>query len=189
LTDLRLVDLINRAGRGPWGILQTRLRTLPDDCLLDSYKEDFAPIIKAIQGRDCVPVNLAEAVGEAIRKKDIQSLRDILWLCFEEAAEHEWPDIVKPPVTFGLQGNLSPRRRLIAGLWVAVLAGSCLYPPWTARGGYARGLGLIFYPPYYAMHVDISRLAVEWILATIIAGGFFFGWPKAKEIKQRDSDS
>jgi hypothetical protein len=39
-----------------------------------------------------------------------------------------------------------------------------------------------YYPIFAAMrhgpiHIDASRLTVEWIILTVIAGGLYFAWP------------
>lgn len=76
---------------------------------------------------------------------------------------------------------MTARNTSILWAWVAALIGSGLYAPWTGLGGFNRGYGLIFEPPRSATHVDGSRLAIEWILATAVAAALFFTSPRHKE--------
>jgi hypothetical protein len=77
-------------------------------------------------------------------------------------------DILTPPTT---------RQRLIVWAWIAVVVAAGVYPPWTLHE-YSAGYHLIFAPPHgRAMHVDQSRLTIEWILCTVIAAGLYFVWP------------
>jgi hypothetical protein len=73
---------------------------------------------------------------------------------------------------------MSARQRFIVwGLICAVVAAG-IYPPWAVRGVPA-GYHLIFAPPSNrgAIHVDQSRLMIEWIICTVIAAGLYFAWP------------
>jgi hypothetical protein len=73
--------------------------------------------------------------------------------------------------------HVTLRQRLVLWVWIAVITAITIFPPWTARGGYAMRYGFIFAPPSSAAHVDESRLWPEWIAATVICGGLFLAWP------------
>ena len=78
---------------------------------------------------------------------------------------------------------MSSRQRLIIWAWVAVVVAAGIFPPWTWRdniGGRiysGSGYFLLFAPPSGGQ-VDVTRLIIEWIIATAIIAGLYFAWPK-----------
>lgn len=75
---------------------------------------------------------------------------------------------------------MSIRQRFIIWGWIAVVVAAGVYPPWEQRA-YPSGYHLIFAPPRgQAIHVDQSRLTVEWIICTVVAAGLYFAWPLAR---------
>lgn len=85
------------------------------------------------------------------------------------------------------------KRQTIA-LWIAIglIALMGLVPPWAhsesswgssggfgggshhSTGAYAAGYGLIFWPPKPEsgeLHVDLSRLFIQWLIVAVVGGG------------------
>jgi hypothetical protein len=78
---------------------------------------------------------------------------------------HLWiRDILTPMTT---------RHKVIVWAWIAVVVAAGACPPWVQHGS-PVGFHLIFAPPAHAMHVDQSRLMIEWFMATAVAAGFYF---------------
>ena len=76
---------------------------------------------------------------------------------------------------------MTARERFIIWGWIAVVVVAGIFPPWAQRG-FPAGYHLIFAPPSNrgAIHVDQSRLMIEWIIVTAIAAGLCFAWPRRK---------
>jgi len=56
------------------------------------------------------------------------------------------------------------------------------FPPWTGLFGdppvpYAYGCYPIFSPPFGPFHIDLFRLAVEWIVITAVGAALYLAWP------------
>ncbi len=83
------------------------------------------------------------------------------------------------PARMGI-APLTHRRLLIIWVWLAAFVAMGIFPPWTTRSGYTRGYGFIFSPPNQAVHLDQSRLVVQWMIITLIAGVLYFVWPSPK---------
>jgi len=64
----------------------------------------------------------------------------------------------------------------LSGPGFAVFVAAGVFAPWAQRGSPA-GYHFIFAHPSRAIHVDHSRLFVEWIIATVIGVGFYFAAP------------
>jgi hypothetical protein len=85
---------------------------------------------------------------------------------------------------------MTGRQRVVVWAWVGVVVAAGLFPPWVGRD-YPKGYHFLFQPEisgnqggttFFRSHVDHSRLALEWVVATVAALGFFFAWPeRAKE--------
>ena len=71
---------------------------------------------------------------------------------------------------------MTTRQRIIIWSWIAVVVAAGIYVPW-ARHDSPTGYHLIFAPPNASIHVDQTRLGVEWIIATVVAAGLYFTWP------------
>jgi hypothetical protein len=84
---------------------------------------------------------------------------------------------------------MAARDRFIIWGWIAVVVAAGIFPPWDQRG-YPEGYHLIFSPPRNrgAIHVDQSRLMIEWIIVTAIVAGLRFAWPVGKPEDIRPGD-
>jgi hypothetical protein len=73
---------------------------------------------------------------------------------------------------------MSARQRYIIWSLICAVVAAGVYPPWAIRGVPA-GYHLIFAPPAYRgpIHVDQSRLMIEWIICAVISAGLYFAWP------------
>lgn len=69
------------------------------------------------------------------------------------------------------------RIRIVWGL-IGTLVATGLCPPWsyTSRDQPA-GYFLIFLQPHQPVHVDLTRLVVEWVVLSVVAIGLYFAWP------------
>jgi hypothetical protein len=76
-----------------------------------------------------------------------------------------------------MQAMTSRERYIIWGL-ICVVVATGVFPPWAVRG-YPAGYHLIFAPPSNrgAIHIDQSRLMIEWIISAVIAAGLYRAWP------------
>jgi hypothetical protein len=76
---------------------------------------------------------------------------------------------------------MSNRQKLIVWGWIAAISASGLFPPWTSwreGGGFPERYYLIFGAMYRSsVRIDVARLAIEWIVLTVIAAGLYFTWP------------
>lgn len=70
-------------------------------------------------------------------------------------------------------------QRVILWIWAAAIVAAGIYPPWITRGGSPMGYGLLF-NPYRGVpnHIDVARLGVEWVIATVVAGAAFVAGAK-----------
>jgi hypothetical protein len=85
-----------------------------------------------------------------------------------------------PPIYLRCKSASSARQRLVIWGWVVVIVTAGMYPPWAQRG-YPAGYHPIFAPPPgRALHVDRSRLLVEWVIASVLAGGLYLAWPTGR---------
>lgn len=79
------------------------------------------------------------------------------------------------------------RQKSVVWTWILFVAAMGLYPPWAydqlaGDGGgntpLTSGYHLVFTPREIG-RIDMARLLVQWAVATIVAGGFYFAWPFA----------
>jgi hypothetical protein len=69
--------------------------------------------------------------------------------------------------------------KIVVGLaaFVAVVAG--LFPPWGFyRSNGPAGYHFLFLPPANAIHIDVTRLVLEWILIGGIAAAVRYLWAR-----------
>jgi hypothetical protein len=62
-----------------------------------------------------------------------------------------------------------------------------LCPPWEAPGfdwgqltytAPSQSTFQFLFAPYPAGHIDVVRLLVEWVIATLVAAALYFAWPR-----------
>ena len=102
----------------------------------------------------------------------------------------EFPQTIRRKETVPTPTGMAPltlRRKLIISGWLAAFVVMGIFPPWTTRYGYTRGYGFIFNPPNQAIHLDQSRLAIQWIIITVISGVLYFVWPSPKNQQEVSS--
>jgi len=97
-----------------------------------------------------------------------------------------------------LQPALSRARKTIIVIGLAVFIIMGLFPPWCGfvggGGGIAKmpiGYSFIFTPPTgttKVCEIDISRLAVQWMLVVIGAAGFVILFDKKSIVNQRKAN-
>jgi hypothetical protein len=75
------------------------------------------------------------------------------------------------------------RQRIVFRVWVLFVAVMGMFPPWTSGpvGGNIFNFGCRFIFTTGYGRIDISRLFVEWAIATAVAAGFYFAWPLEKK--------
>ena len=74
---------------------------------------------------------------------------------------------------------MSARDRRIVGtsILLAVIVG--LFPPWGYyRSDTPAGYHFLFLPPANAIHIDVTRLVLEWILIGGIAAAVRYLWAR-----------
>jgi len=69
------------------------------------------------------------------------------------------------------------RQQIVVWIWIAAVVAAGLFPPWTDRG-LSEGYHSLFGPPHSRMHIDQSRLMLEWLLTSVLAAGTVFAWPE-----------
>jgi hypothetical protein len=62
------------------------------------------------------------------------------------------------------------KRKAIVWICTALIAATCLFPPWSSSGRIeiAKGYAWLFNPPDQLSHVDLSRLVVQWVLIAVV---------------------
>lgn len=72
------------------------------------------------------------------------------------------------------------RVRCVLWVWIAMVAAIGLFPVWaydTTNGDGPNSMGRHFIFTWsLGGRIDMSRLLVEWAVATVIAAGFYFAW-------------
>lgn len=71
---------------------------------------------------------------------------------------------------------MTTRQRFVIWGWIGAIVASGIYPPWAQHDNPA-GYHLIIAPPNRSLHVDHSRLTIEWFIVTVVAIGLYFAWP------------
>jgi hypothetical protein len=68
------------------------------------------------------------------------------------------------------------RQRIIVWVWIVAIVALGIYPPWEFRNGPPSRYYLLFAPPIGVgrIEVDTSRLVIEWLITTAIAGAAYF---------------
>jgi hypothetical protein len=182
--DSTLKDLIAKAVRDPWGLLIARVHSLPDEDLLKIHTSDFAPILRVIEGKNDLPINMAETADDLVKQKDGPLLRDYLSICFEDAAM-TWPATMELSSTAPLEVEKSsrwyPNRLQWVIIWVAVLIAAHVWLGLRLSDflpDYYGGWGLAKYLRPAGDYVNRSRLA----LTVLVFGGLLVwqvsGWRK-----------
>jgi hypothetical protein len=80
---------------------------------------------------------------------------------------------------------MTTRKKCVIWIWIVFVAAMGIWPPWFHAnvgnsGAYALGHRFIFAQGYG--RIDISRLLVEWIVATAVAAGLYFAWPLKESV-------
>jgi hypothetical protein len=72
---------------------------------------------------------------------------------------------------------MKPRDKKITGVAVLLAVAAGLFPPWSLyRSGNPSGYHFLFLPPTTPIHIDTSRLFIEWILIGGIAVATRYMW-------------
>jgi hypothetical protein len=74
--------------------------------------------------------------------------------------------------------ELTRHQRRLVWVWIVLVVGMGIYPPWTNRGGYTAGYAPLFSTGFHS--VDFGRLMVEWIVATVVVAGLYIAGPTTR---------